>query len=105
VAARIGRRRRLSPHGLDQLELRPARQALDARLLAQGRRAVGHRERGGELDRPARARVAAGGSRLVLGEASLDVRRPAAVEAVVGAAEQVDGCHPHRFAGPAVVPC
>ena len=64
-----------------------------SRALAQCGGSVDRRDYGCELDRPAATGISARVAGAVCGEAALEVGRPAAVEAVVGAAEQVDVDH------------
>jgi hypothetical protein len=83
----------------DELELARARESLDAALLAKRGGAISDRNDGCQFDRGAAAGVAAGGSGAVGGQAPLDVGRPTAVEAAVGAPEQVDVWHAGGFVG------
>jgi TolB protein len=80
-------------------QLRRARQPLDPRLLAERFGAVGDGHRARELDRQAAPRVAARRAGSMGGQAALEVGRPPAVEAVVGAAKQVDVGHPRKLRG------
>src|SRR4051794_35368312 len=89
-------RRRPPSH---ELELGLAGKPLDAGPLAERRGSVRHRKDRRQLDRQAAPRVAAGGARPVGGQAPLDVGGPAAVEAVVGATQQVDVGHPRGVRG------
>ena len=77
----------------DQPKLGCTGEPLDPSLLAQRGGPIGDREHNRELNRAAAARVAAAGARTVRYQALLDVGRPAAVEAVIGAAEEVNVCH------------
>src|SRR6059058_814446 len=77
------------PRSAEQPQLGRARQPLDARLLAQRLRARCHRLRPRELDRQPRARVAARLALVVARQARVEVRRPAAVQAAVAAAQQI----------------
>jgi hypothetical protein len=88
-----------SVQALDQLKLGRPGKPLDPGLFAQRRGSIGDRDRSHELNRSAAARVAAGGAGTVRGQAPLEVRRPPAVERLVGTAEQVDEGHPYGFAG------
>ena len=91
--------RALRSRQLDQAKLGRSWEPLDAGLLAKRGGSIGDRDRERELNRTPAARVAAGGAGTVGGEAPLHVGRPAAVQAVVGAAQQVDVRHPEDFAG------
>jgi hypothetical protein len=82
-----------------QLKLAGARQSLDAGLFAKRSRAVGHRYDCCQLDRTAAPCVATCGAGAMGGQSPLNVGRPAAVKAVVGAPEQVDVGHAGSFAG------
>ena len=73
-------------------------------LLAEGCESIGDRDHSHELNRAPAARVAAGGAGTVSCQAPLHVGRPAAVKAVVGAAQQVDEGHPRDFAGGITLP-
>src|SRR3954447_23423638 len=82
------------PDATDERPLLGPRQLLDPPLLAQRGRPVGDLRQPHHPHRPAAARVAAGGARLVLALAPVGFGRPAAVERAVGAAQQVDvGAH------------
>src|SRR5829696_4711153 len=87
----------------DQRQLLRARERLDPRLLAAGRRAVGVLRAPGQRHGEPAARVAARAAGVVGGEPALDVHGPAAVQRAVGAAQQVDPGHDGRIAYAAAV--
>src|SRR3954452_4255449 len=69
---------------------------LDPSFFAEGGRAIADRDHRREFDGPTATRVAAAGAGAMGEQTPLDVGGPAAVEAVIGAAEQVDEHHPSR---------
>src|SRR3954452_6972184 len=87
MSARSESRLAPRPRGLDELELGCTRKPLDPRLFPQRRGSIGNGDHGGELNRSAAARVAAGGAGTVCGQSALNIGRPPAVQGAVSAAE------------------
>lgn len=80
-------------HTVEQLKLGRPRESFDARFFPQRGGAIDNWDDGRQLDRASAARVAAGDAGTMGGQALVDVGRPAAIEAAVGAPKQVHERH------------